>query len=244
MIDKDFYECTEDEVDQIHDEIYKSLGQLINEITNSGVYRYTNNYRDMIKRLCRVAEKIIDDTVRTSLEGSSEINDQKLIRKPGQSHVSTPMYYPAWDKYVEIDCGIAELIGEIWEAGIDTYNSCENNDPYQSNKIWIEFASVDDFLNFVSIIFTGEYSRSSVSKRAFMRETLHGENHKEWMYEMNVDPFDNLEKDYADGSTDITVSLRFPRFDYDFVLNKLKEYNGKSTIENSSNSFDDSSEEN
>ena len=48
-----------------------------------------------------------------------------------------------------IDRGIAPLIEELWKADIDTYNSCEENQP---GIMWIQFATVRDGERFLNIV--------------------------------------------------------------------------------------------
>ena len=52
---------------------------------------------------------------------------------------------------VNIDVNIAPLIKEIWEANINTHNSCENDIRF-NNYALIEFSSGSSFEKFVSIV--------------------------------------------------------------------------------------------
>lgn len=57
----------------------------------------------------------------------------------------TSMFF---DEIVEIDAAIAPLIKWIWNAGITTLNSCEDNSGY----VWVQFLSADNAERFLNIV--------------------------------------------------------------------------------------------
>ena len=143
----------------------------------------------------------------------SEAESDKLIlgkkphKKQGAHHQTVPILYPRRGEEVEIDCGIAELMNEIWKQGIWTNNSCENNKP--DGYVWICFDMDKHLRKLLGIVFDDVDSRAAVYRRAFSPDAKH-----KWIYNpIIIRPGRSI------------VSLRFPTMDYDFVLEKVKAWN-------------------
>ncbi len=81
------------------------------------------------------------------------------IHKTDGDHLVVKMYNPTFDDHVEIDCGIAPLIQAIWNAGLVTFNSCQDRTKESTPKpgiAWIEFADAGNAETVLSIIDGGE----------------------------------------------------------------------------------------
>lgn len=135
----------------------------------------------------------------------------------------------------QIDEGIADLVLELWKAGIHTRNSCEDNVP--KGYVWIEFSTVSNAETFLDIV-VNKYSDSwtSLYQRLYAPwGYFGGTRSKGWCCE--VLPVDlNAEDRYVDEDTIETVSIgppsmlftmsvRFPRTDLATVLRRMVKYN-------------------
>jgi hypothetical protein len=135
----------------------------------------------------------------------------------------------------EIDCEIAPLILELWKAGIQTANSCEDNVP--RGFVWIQFLTVPDAERFLDVV--GHYDddgQESVPSR-YRRILGEGEWPDDWIYstgledwsvECEVDGDDTIRetRTQAFPAFRFWMSVRFPRADLPWVVDKLKTYNG------------------
>lgn len=65
-------------------------------------------------------------------------------------HVSIPVRDPRTGEMVDIDAGIAELVGELWRAGIRTRQSCENY--AGSGYVWLDIDSTNDLAQLLGIV--------------------------------------------------------------------------------------------
>jgi hypothetical protein len=63
-------------------------------------------------------------------------------------HEMIEIYNPIFEETVKIDKGISELISLLWEVGLMTINSCQENKP---GIMWITFPAFDAerFLNII-----------------------------------------------------------------------------------------------
>ncbi|ARF11182.1 hypothetical protein Klosneuvirus_1_39 [Klosneuvirus KNV1] len=124
-------------------------------------------------------------------------------------------------QYIDIDKNIAPLIKELWKAHIDTMNSCENNIPI--DYIWIEFSSETDYNQFIEIILLDENYGDDRTQRIL---GISNNIYKSWYKDIHHDVFFD-DKDGVINNVINSVSLRFPKDDYEFVLNKIKNHNKK-----------------
>ena len=145
------------------------------------------------------------------------------------------------DYIVPVDEGIAELITEIWRAGLTTALSCQDNcyEEAPSGCIWIEFTSAPEaeaFLGFVS----GPYSDDPDSLYSRIREggcpsDCNGvdchQKHGAWRYsvgveDLNVNGWEEgdywVEKSVGPPQFLFLLSVRFPHRDYGDVLRRMR----------------------
>lgn len=135
----------------------------------------------------------------------------------------------------DVDAGIAEFILELWRAGIETMMSCQDND----GRVWVEFPSANDAERFLDIV-AGEYDDdiySLYNRLVHEGEDDDWETFREshaWQYacapmDYNGALFDaqgELERPAeAQRFIQLHVSVRFPRYDYDEVLQRMENYN-------------------
>jgi hypothetical protein len=121
------------------------------------------------------------------------------------------------DKIIDIDQNISLLVHEISKTGIKTTNSCENSVPH--GYIWLEFLSEYDLNEFLNIIFLDNDINSEIYKRTF---ELPYYEQDIWLFNLY------LENDIIENkinNINIFPSIRFPRTDHDYVLDKLKKFN-------------------
>ena len=146
------------------------------------------------------------------------------------------------DMTTEVDESIAPLILALWQAGIDTYNSCQENKP---GVAWVEFASTQDaceFLNLVAI-YPIKDDLHIVNDRMFVGdvpfwETLYGRatgcgSEGDWEYDVYPIDYGVEEEEINDeivttkvGPSDFefAVSIRFPISDIPRILERLKAF--------------------
>jgi hypothetical protein len=115
------------------------------------------------------------------------------------------------EQEANIDVGIADIVEQIWLAGIATVGSCEDNEP--PGYCWIEFITADDAENFVEIV--ARSAPRSLKYRIWEALDKPGA----WIY----DPVSDLVEGPV--SFFISVSVRFPRRDRHMILAALKQHN-------------------
>ena len=114
----------------------------------------------------------------------------------------------------DIDENISELINLIWQCEIDTYYSCEDNVP--AGYMWIQFSTVNDIQKFLNIVFNNveEMIGTEIFERATKIVWPH-EIPDSWIYDIDLDDQDNFS---------VSISLRFPHDDYEWICDKFREY--------------------
>jgi hypothetical protein len=123
----------------------------------------------------------------------------------------------------DVDEGIADLILELWRAGIDTYLSCQN-DP--SGRVWIDMPiqAAKSFLTIAARPFDDDMEsicNRSVGQSApddFERYLTE----RAWHYA--VRPW-NCSEDEGTVDVEADFSVRFPQTDYDEVLRRFRVHN-------------------
>ncbi|MCJ7444764.1 MAG: transposase [Methanotrichaceae archaeon] len=152
-------------------------------------------------------------------------------------HKQKEVFYPGHHEFIEVDTIIAPLLQAIWNAGVRTCNSCEENEP---GIIWIEFYSIEDLEKFLKIIILSlgnEINDHPEANDWFCYRVLGycGERLKPWHYDAhpNIIPKrPNQKKIYSRNifscNIEISVSLRFPKEDLDDVLEITKNFLAKS----------------
>ncbi len=132
----------------------------------------------------------------------------------------------------DIDEEIVPLVRELWRAGIETVNSCQENRP---GIIWIQFATTDDAANFLDIVAEYEEGEDTLYNRAMGRWDGGEFPASDWDYAALpedrglVEGFteDDEVEEWHEGLTDafFSVSVRFPRSDFPAVLARMARYN-------------------
>ena len=145
---------------------------------------------------------------------------EKLIDLSNQPHhEKTILKHNGED--IPIDNLIVPLIKQIWKAGINTIQSCEDNNP--ENYIWLEFVSPKDGKKFLRII--------RKTKNESLKERMHmdfeGEN--QWYYKCILDDTSTYDEafDPAEWKLSLLFSVRFPQKDLKKVMKQLKRHNKK-----------------
>lgn len=130
-----------------------------------------------------------------------------------------------------MDSGIAPLLVAIWDEGIWTCNSCEENEP---GLVWIEFYSMKDLEKFLAILLKslGDQIQNYPEADDWLcyRMLGHsGDSLQPWRY----DAHPNICSEGVEGELiypedptscklELSISLRFPVEDYGRVLDIMK----------------------
>jgi hypothetical protein len=175
------------------------------------------------KQLLSKISDIFDDI-------NSDITNQKIIINETSDHIlhmikkevssfirsnheTIKVYSPHVLQYIDIDKSIAPLIKAIWDNGIQTTNSCEDNNP--KNYIWIAFESSAEFNKFMTIILKDIEDKDINDKYDMIGSRTGQYGIKDgWYYDISFDTYD--EEVFSD------ISVRFPQKDYEYVLKKLQ----------------------
>lgn len=128
----------------------------------------------------------------------------------------------------DIDLKIVPLIKKLWELGLETINSCEDNVP--EGWVWIQFASPYEATKFLDIV--AKYNEDSDSMYNRIRQAWESSDDSLfWKYD--VLPVDcGVEETLVDeeieekftGKSDFvfTFSIRFPQSDLKEIMKNLK----------------------
>jgi hypothetical protein len=155
-------------------------------------------------------------------------------------HKQTQVFYPAYRKVIEVDAGIAPLLLALWDAEIFTCNSCEENEP---GIIWIEFYSTKDSEKLLSLIVRalGDQIHKHPEANDWFCYRILGQNGdalQPWRYDAHPNVYParcNRKQIYPKNlescKVELSVSLRFPKEDYEILLDLLYR---SQTIENGS----------
>lgn len=138
-------------------------------------------------------------------------------------HRQTAILDPTLNQMVEVDEGIAPLLKAIWNLGITTCNSCQENKP---GLIWIEFLQAEDAETFLTHIISGLDPVNSPKADNWLYSRIIGQNGG-WQY--NAHPHDfreyiDEEKGMVELDTSepcrlsLSISIRFPVDDYGRLL--------------------------
>lgn len=130
-------------------------------------------------------------------------------------HNTVTVHHPTQGA-IEIDIQIAPLIAALWQRGIETTNSCQENKP---GMMWVEFATADDALRFIQLA----ASSRAVERGLYGRVMGMGWS-KNWEYGITIQ--DDSVSTNANGKVDyhgspryrLSVAVRFPMSDYDAIL--------------------------
>jgi hypothetical protein len=142
-------------------------------------------------------------------------------------HKQTAILDPASNMMIEVDEGIAPLLEAIWNCGIITCNSCQENRP---GIIWIEFLASEDAEAFLTRVVSGldPINRPGAGNWLYSRMTG-GDGG--WQYAAH--PHDAREYfDEEGGSIELnalkpckialSISVRIPAADYEWLCTLLR----------------------
>jgi hypothetical protein len=130
---------------------------------------------------------------------------------------------------------IAPLIEELWKAGIETTNSCQENQP---GITWIAFATAADAVEFLNIVAEYEEELDILYNRMchdWDRESA-PLSAPYWEYEVHpvdlalcrvLDPVEEAIDEWHTGCPDFgfTLSIRFPLCDLPVLTARMQHYN-------------------
>ena len=132
------------------------------------------------------------------------------------THKQVPLFNPINQKHINIDLNIAELILNLWQLGINTILSCEDN----FDTVWIQF-SYDDAKRFLNFLVKQRDNHPELFSNIISEEF--------WKYSTNIIDRSEIydkQKDEISRNTrstiDFEIGIRFPKEDYYIVLNILK----------------------
>ena len=152
----------------------------------------------------------------------------KKRKKPQHQHAQVIIRWN--DREASVDKGLACLILELWKAGINTVQSCEDG---LNNLTWIQFATSRDAEKFVDIAWG--HVPSDDTRAACAPEALK----LVWGWQFSGYPFTRKfplsflrESGYADAANDalrtiLMISVRFPREHLASVQNRLLWWNSE-----------------
>jgi hypothetical protein len=138
-------------------------------------------------------------------------------------HKQIAILDPASNQLIEVDDGIAPLLEAIWDSGITTCNSCQENKP---GIIWIEFLAAEDAEAFLARVVSGLNPVNSPEAENGLYSRIMGANCG-WQY--TAHPHDAREYiDEEKGTMELnasescgmalSISIRFPVEDYGRLL--------------------------
>ena len=141
-------------------------------------------------------------------------------------HKQTAILDPSSNTMIEVDEGIAPLLQVIWNCGIITCNSCQENKP---GIIWIEFLAAEDAEAFLTRVVSGLDPINSPAADNWLYSRIAGADGG-WQY--TAHPHDAREYiDEEDGCIGLnasqscgftlSISIRFPTGDYEKLLDLL-----------------------
>lgn len=126
----------------------------------------------------------------------------------------------ASNRLIEVDEGIAPLLQAIWNAGINTCNSCQENKP---GIIWIEFLAAVDAEAFLTRVVSGLDPVNNPEADDWLYSRVIGANGG-WQYTAHphdareyIDEVKGIMELNASESCGIalSISVRFPVGDYE-----------------------------
>ncbi|CAF1246596.1 unnamed protein product [Didymodactylos carnosus] len=164
------------------------------------------------------------ETNTTKKHEDGYISAERKLPKAGYNHDTFRVMYKDYDE--DIDCGIAELLLEIWRFGLSTHNSCECHGDF--NEIWIQFASEDDLMAFVNAV-AEDYKMDELKFNHVLPRFRYG-------IQIVDDNEDYLENDEPIHKGDrpcyapFGYSISFNRDHYPMVLNQIKKAKEKASL--------------
>ena len=142
-------------------------------------------------------------------------------------HKQMMIFNPVLNETIEVDEGIAPLLKAIWNLGIATCNSCQENKP---GVIWIEFSRAEDAETFLTRVASGLDPVNSPAADNWLYSRMMSQDGG-WQY--NTHPHDSREYiDEESGALELnasepckialSISIRFPIKDYGRLLDLVR----------------------
>ncbi len=141
-----------------------------------------------------------------------------------KEHKQVKIYPPFDDSYISIDEEIKDLIAALWAAGIDTYNSCQDNPP---GFIWLDLGPVDNAEIFINRI-RRPLNKLPVNYADWLYSRIgggEGKHLKPWQHTAFI-----ADSGFIEGDEYISkppyfycLDVRFPQEDYREILRLLSE---------------------
>ena len=149
-------------------------------------------------------------------------------------HEMIEIYNPIFEENVKIDKGISELISLLWEVGLMTINSCQENKP---GVMWITFPAFDAE-RFLNIICTKQFD-SKGNFDSIYDGLSSWDSGPKWQFDAHVIDYSEViteddEIDYeGPPNLEFEISIRFPIKEYLNILKRVKKWKKEySTLEN------------
>jgi hypothetical protein len=154
-----------------------------------------------------------------------------IVSGHGLHHKQVKLTHPTLGYTAEVDEDISPLIQLLWDKGLDTGMSCQENQP---GLMWIEFPSFLYSEVFITMAF-----QSAPDEKTYWR--VRGEEEYWSIYEDEDPPpwqydfiLDDLSEYYSNGKIQykgsresmILTSIRFPISDYHWILEAAKSWPG------------------
>ena len=143
-------------------------------------------------------------------------------------HRQIEVYNPIHDCVSKIDEGIVGLIQLMWDMGIETQLSCQENKP---GIMWIYLpcSEAERFLTIISSKRDEELVDPPTSMYGRMMNFDWGDD---WEYDVCIDDFaeklnEEADEVFLEGDSYImvSISIRFPISDYEKIISRLKDFN-------------------
>jgi hypothetical protein len=158
----------------------------------------------------------------------------EVVARGGGHHPEE--YLKMYGQAAPIDLAIIPLITEVWRAGLKTVHSCQSH--AIRDKIWIEFGTAREAVNFVDIVAPYEGDPNSIFQRVVpwyfgmyghcaesRNLDIPREKRDRESWEFHVTAY-ATESDF-DPSIGFSVSVLFPEHDLPTVLQRMKDRNAE-----------------
>jgi hypothetical protein len=157
------------------------------------------------------------------------------------NHKQVEVYNPILEEKVEIDEGMVELLTLMWEMGLLTSLSCQENKP---GVMWVSMPSEDASWFMTALSSKRDDDLASDSSSLYKRMMgLEGEDNWDFQvrpqdvaesYLFDQEGFDADEDGFEDDFVTVAregiskiyfdINIRFPITEYPIILQRLKEY--------------------
>jgi hypothetical protein len=140
-------------------------------------------------------------------------------------HPMVELEYPYGRHKVHIDTMLVPLIQEVWKAGVDTEECCQEFKEGEG-QAWVYFPRHNDFLRFMNIVGNPADWQDDTSLYRRMNFPYDGVP-DQWEFSIHVEDRHIVERWKKHSSFYLGIGLWFPQTDIDLILARLKDYNDK-----------------